>query len=168
MSTPTLKHVFTLAITPKAPVNAGETPRGKANWFEVTDGTIVGADGTHIADITTGGGDYLTRFVEDSAAEIDMRLIAKFSNGELLRLNVTGFDYFDPATILALDGRAGEQPGNNASDITEPYGFEIIKATTASKEYRWLNFAVLLAHVSFVAGATGIESVVYKVFHVTK
>jgi hypothetical protein len=106
--------------------------------------------------------------IEDSAAEIDMRLIAKFSNGELLRLNVTGFDYFDPATILALDGRAGEQPGNNASDITEPYGFEIIKATTASKEYRWLNFAVLLAHVSFVAGATGIESVVYKVFHVTK
>ncbi|UKZ61274.1 uncharacterized protein TrAtP1_002541 [Trichoderma atroviride] len=167
MSTPTLKHVFTMAITPKAPVNVGETPRGKANWFEITGGTITGVDGTHIADVNAGGGDYLTRFVDDNVAEVDLRLIAKDSNGELLRLTVSGFDYLDRATMLALDGRAGEDPGNNTTGITEPYGFEIVKCSTASQEYRWMNFAVLIARVSFIMGAAGIESVEYKVFHVT-
>ncbi|KAM0447613.1 hypothetical protein ACHAPV_009136 [Trichoderma viride] len=145
MATPTLKHVFTMSITPKAPVNVGETPRGKTNWFEITGGTITGVDGSHIADVHTGGGDYLTRFVEDNVAEVDLRLIAKDSNGELLRLTVTGFDYLDRATMLALDGRAGEDPGSSATDITEPYGFETLKCSTASKEYRWMNFAVLIA-----------------------
>ncbi|KAL7919961.1 hypothetical protein ACQKWADRAFT_299768 [Trichoderma austrokoningii] len=168
MATLTLKHVFTMAITPKAPINAGETPRGKANWFEITGGTITGADGSHIADVNAGGGDYLTRFVEDDVAEVDLRLIAKDLNGEILRLTVTGFDYLDRATMLALDGRAGEDPGNNVPDVTEPYGFEIIKCSTASQQYRWINFAVLVARVTFVMGAAGIESVEYKVFHVTK
>ncbi|KAM0518886.1 hypothetical protein ACHAPE_003876 [Trichoderma viride] len=167
MATPTLKHVFTMAITPKAPINVGETPRGKTNWFEITGGTITGVDGSHIADVNPGGGDYLTRFVEDNVAEVDLRLIAKDSNGELLRLTVSGFDYLDRATMLALDGRAGEDPGSSATDIKEPYGFEIFKCSTASQEYRWLNFAVLIARVSFIMGAAGIESVEYKVFHVT-
>lgn len=167
MSIPTLKHVFTMAITPKEPINVGETPRGKANWFEITDGTITGVDGSHIADVTSGGGDYLTRYVQDNVAEVDMRLIAKDSNGELLRLSVTGYDYLDRATMLALDGPSGEDSGSNDSDLTEPYGFEILKCNTASQKYRWMNFAVLLARVNFVFGTAGIDSVVYKVYHVT-
>lgn len=167
MSAPTLKHVFTMAITPKEPINAGETPRGKANWFEITHGTITGVDGSHVAEVTSGGGDYLTRYVEDNVAEVDMRLIAKYSDGELLRLTVTGYDYLDRATMLALDGKAGEESSSNASSISEPYGFEILKCSTASEEHRWMNFALLLARVHFVVGAAGIESVVYKVYHVT-
>ncbi|KAL6859225.1 hypothetical protein J3F83DRAFT_717547 [Trichoderma novae-zelandiae] len=90
MSLPTLNPVFTMAITPKAPVNTGETPRGKANWFEITGGKITSADGKHIADVLSGGGDYLTRHVEDNVAEVDMRLIAQDSAGHLLRLTVSG------------------------------------------------------------------------------
>ncbi|KAL7791844.1 hypothetical protein V8C37DRAFT_381521 [Trichoderma ceciliae] len=166
MSLPTLHHVFTMAITPKAPVDTGETPRGKANWFEITDGKITGADGEHIADVLSGGGDYLTRYVEDNVAEVDMRLIAKDLSGELLRFTVAGYDYLDRATMLALDGRAGEDPGSNSSGVTEPYGFEILKCNTASPKYRWMNFAILLARVNFVVGAAGIESVVYKTYQV--
>lgn len=157
-----------MAATPKAPINVGETPSGKANWFEITGGTITGVDGSHIAQVNPGGGDYLTRFVEDNVAEVDLRLVAKDSNGKLLRLTITGFDYLDRATMLALDGRAGEESDSHASDVTEPYGFEIFKCSTASQEYRWMNFAVLIARVSFIMGAAGIESVEYKVFHVTK
>ncbi|RFU72436.1 hypothetical protein TARUN_9832 [Trichoderma arundinaceum] len=156
-----------MAITPKEPSNIGETPRGKANWFEILDGKITGADGEHIADILSGGGDYLTRYVEDNVAEVDMRLIAQDSEGDMMRLTVTGYDYLDRATMLALDGRAGEDPGNNKSEITEPYGFEVLKCNTASQKYRWMNFAILIARVNFVVGAAGIESVVYKTYQVT-
>ncbi|KAL6690842.1 hypothetical protein J3F84DRAFT_388321 [Trichoderma pleuroticola] len=167
MSLPTLNHVFTMAITPKEPVDTGETPRGKANWFEISDGTITAADGQHIADILSGGGDYLTRHVDDNVAEVDMRLIAKDTDDQIMRITVSGFDYLDRATMLALDGRAGEDPGDSNSGVTEPYGFEVLKFNTASPKYRWLNFAVLLARVKFVVGSAGIESVVYTVYQVS-
>ncbi|PTB65251.1 hypothetical protein BBK36DRAFT_1160450 [Trichoderma citrinoviride] len=172
MSLPTLNHVFNMAITPKAPVNTGETPRGKANWFEITGGKITGADGQHIADVQSGGGDYLTRYVEDNVAEVDMRLIAQDSGGNLLRFTVSGYDYLDRATMLALDGRAGDEDvgsgsSSSSSGDAEPYGFEVLKCNTASDKWRWLNFAVLLARVKFVVGDAGIESVVYTVYEVT-
>ncbi|KAH6603545.1 hypothetical protein Trco_008320 [Trichoderma cornu-damae] len=82
-----------------------------------------------------------------------MRLIAKDSTGELLRLTVTGYDYLDRAAMLALDGELAR-----------------IRATTAP-ESRNLQmdelFAILLARVNFVVGAAGIESVVYKTYRVT-
>ncbi|KAL7905385.1 hypothetical protein GGI35DRAFT_460579 [Trichoderma velutinum] len=167
MSLPTLNHVFTMAITPKEPVDTGETPRGKANWFEITDGTITAADGQHIADVLSGGGDYLTRYVDENVAEVDMRLIAKDSDDQLMRITVSGYDYLDRATMLALDGRAGEDPGDSNSGVTEPYGFEVLKFNTASPKYKWLNFAVLLARVNFVVGSAGIESVVYTTYQVS-
>ncbi|EGR50192.1 uncharacterized protein TRIREDRAFT_105515 [Trichoderma reesei QM6a] len=179
MSLPTLNHVFTMAITPKPPVNTGATPRGKANWFEITGGKIT-ADGEHIADVLSGGGDYLTRYVEDNVAEVDMRLVARDSAGDLLRFTVSGYDYLDRATMLALDGRAGEEEeeedvggggssssSSSRSGVAEPFGFEVLKCTTGSERFRWLNFAVLLARVKFVVGDAGIESVVYTVYEVT-
>ncbi|OTA04637.1 hypothetical protein A9Z42_0052370 [Trichoderma parareesei] len=174
MSLPTLNHVFTMAITPKPPVNAGATPRGKANWFEITGGKITAADGEHIADVLSGGGDYLTRYVEDNVAEVDMRLIAQDSAGDLLRFTVSGYDYLDRPTMLALDGRASEEDvgggsssSSSSSAVAEPFGFEVLKCNTASERLRWLNFAVLLARVKFVVGDAGIESVVYTVYEVT-
>ncbi|PTB81657.1 hypothetical protein M440DRAFT_1396823 [Trichoderma longibrachiatum ATCC 18648] len=166
MSLPTLNHVFTMSITPKPPLNTGQTPRGKANWFEITSGKITSPDGQPIADVLSGGGDYLTRYVEDNVAEVDMRLIAQDSAGDLMRFTVSGFDYLDRATMLALDGRAGGEEGGGLG-VAEPFGFEVLKCTTASERYRWLNFAMLLARVKFVVGDAGIESVVYTVYEVT-
>ncbi|TFB05759.1 hypothetical protein CCMA1212_001558 [Trichoderma ghanense] len=167
MSLPTLTHVFTMSITPKPPLNTGATPRGKANWFEITSGEIAAPNGEHIADVLSGGGDYLTRYVDDNVAEVDMRLIARDSAGDLLRFTVSGYDYLDQATMLALDGRAGEHVGDGTGGVAEPFGFEILKCNTGSEGLRWLNFATLLARVKFVVGDEGIESVVYTVFDVS-
>ncbi|KAL7819116.1 hypothetical protein V8C26DRAFT_427927 [Trichoderma gracile] len=171
MSLPTLTHTFTMSITTKPPVNAGATPRGKANWVEVTGGMMTAPDGEHLAEILSGGGDYLTRYVEHNVAEVDMRLIARDPFGDYTRFTVSGFDYLDRATMLALDGRAGEEDAGDSSgggsDVTEPYGFEIVKCNTASERFKMLNFTTLLARVKFVVGDAGLESVVYTVYSVT-
>lgn len=166
MSTPTLKHVFNMAITPKEPINAGETPRGKTNWVEITDGKITGVNDEPVADVLSGGGDYFTRYVDENVIEIDLKLIAKDEAGDVLRFSISGFDYLDRATMLALDGRPGEE-SNASSPYPETFGLELLKCNTASAKYRWLNFAVLLGRVHFVVGAAGIESVVYKIYQIT-
>jgi hypothetical protein len=61
MSPPTLKHVFNMTLIPGPPVDAGQTPRGKATWIEVTAGEVTGADGRHIAKVLSGSHDPMSR-----------------------------------------------------------------------------------------------------------
>ena len=48
-----------MTLIPGTPLDAGLTPRGKANWVELSSGSLTTPSGTKIATILPGGGDYL-------------------------------------------------------------------------------------------------------------
>lgn len=147
---PTLTHVFNLTLLPKSPIDAGTTPRGSAAWIEVSGGAITNPEGEHVASVLPGSaGDYMTRYdgrdlpaavfgaVVESVGEVDLRFLARAdASGALFHFTASGFDYFP-----------GRSAASESSHKEEPYGFEVLKCTTASEEYRWMNFAVLLARV---------------------
>ena len=71
----------------------------------------------------------------------------------------------------ALDSQQGApaQPPPPGMDMEMPkalYGTEVISVNTNSREFWWLNFAVLVAKVALVLGEKGVERVDYEVYQV--
>ncbi|KIW73776.1 hypothetical protein PV04_01869 [Phialophora macrospora] len=173
MSTPpTLKHVLNLTLTPSTPLDAGITPRGKANWVNLPSGRVTTPDGRAVATVLPGGGDYCTRHVDELFLEVDLRVIAKADDeaeaesGALFKFESRGFDRLIPPVMAALDGQAVEPPPPGTPMPKALYGTEVISVNTNSKRYWALNFAVLVAKVALVLGEGGVESVDYEVYEV--
>ncbi|KAH8808429.1 hypothetical protein F5884DRAFT_752960 [Xylogone sp. PMI_703] len=169
-ATPTLQHVADMQLFPGPPLDAGETPRGKANWIEVTGGSITTPEGKHIATVQSGGGDYCTRHVDGQILEVDLQVIAKDESGTLFRFQSVGFDYLDKPTMMALDGKMPDTsaPPPNAKTPPELGGMEVIFCNTSSSQFRWMNFSILIGKVQLILGPTGVERVDYTIFRVLK
>jgi hypothetical protein len=168
---PTLKHVLNISVIPDTPLNVGATPRGKANWVSFSSGTVTTPSGQQIATVVPGGGDYCTRHVEELVLSVDLRVIAK-SNGSdesFFKFDSRGFDKLIPPVMGVLDGQVPPAPPSAEDMAKMPkalYGTEVISVDTSSREWAWLNFAVLVARVALVLGPKGVESVDYEVFQV--
>ncbi|KAJ9607133.1 hypothetical protein H2200_008205 [Cladophialophora chaetospira] len=168
-SPPTLKHVLNISLIPGIPLDAGLTPRGKANWVELSSGDVTTPNGTKIASILPGGGDYCTRHVSELILEVDLRVLAKADgeDGALFKFESKGFDKLIPPVMGVLDGQGPPEPPPPGTEVPKAlYGTEVISVNTSSKEYWWLNFAVLVAKVALVLGEQGVDRVDYEVYQV--
>jgi hypothetical protein len=165
---PKLHHVANLTVIPSTPHNAGNTPRGRANWIAFSGGSFTTADGQHIAIVLPGGGDYATRYMEDNLLEVDLRVVAQDHSGTLFRLTSTGYDYLDDGFMQVLDGKAPPEKSDSGEQAPDYYGFEVVHVNTSSPEYRWMNFSVLLGQLEFILGEKGVESIKYKLYRVSK
>jgi hypothetical protein len=172
MSSPALKlkHVLNISLIPGVPLDAGATPRGKANWVEVTSGTVTLPSGKQIATVLSGGGDYCVRHVSELMLEVDVRVLAKGddADGTIFRFQASGFDKLIPPVMGALDSQPpSTEPPPPGTEVPKAlYGTEVITVNTSSKEYWWLNFAVLVAKVSLVLGEKGVDRVEYEVYQI--
>jgi hypothetical protein len=167
-SAPTLKHILNLSLTPSTPLDAGLTPRGKANWVELPSGRVTTPAGEAVATVLPGGGDYCTRHVDELVLEVDLRVIAKADDedGALFKFESKGFDRLIKPVMAVLDGEEPSAPPPGTAMPTALYGTEVISVNTNSKRYWGLNFAVLVAKVALVLGEGGVERVDYEVYEV--
>ena len=166
-SPPTLKHVLNISLLPGTPLNAGLTPRGKSNWVELLSGTVTTPSGRQIATVLSGGGDYCRRHVSDLVLEVDVRVLAKSETADaLFKFESRGFDKLIPPVMSVLDGEEPKPPPPGAEMPKALFGTEVISVDTSSKEFWWLNFAVLVAKVALVLGEKGVERVDYEIYQV--
>lgn len=156
-----------MRLIPSPQIDAGNTPRGKANWIEIVSGEVTTVDGRHIANILSGGGDYMARHVDEGVLEVDLRVMAQDPSGALFRFTATGYDYVDKRVMGLMDG-VTVQDTNSSNAPLDAWGVEIFKCNTSSVEFGWMNYAVLLAKVEFTFGATGIDHVDFTVYKVTR
>ncbi|OAP58211.1 hypothetical protein AYL99_07301 [Fonsecaea erecta] len=174
---PTLKHVLNLNLTPTVVLDAGATPRGRISWVETPSGELTTPTGEKIATVLPGGGDYCTRHVDDLMLEVDLRVVAQTepdpSTGAstLFKFQSVGYDKLIKPIMGALDGdsaaaAAAAAPPEGGEMPSALYGTEVLWCNTSSKEYWWMNFAVLVAKVALVLGPKGVEKVEYAIYQV--
>ena len=100
---------------------------------------------------------------------VDVRVMAKSvspDDSALFKIESKGFDKLIKPVMSVLDGQAPAAPPEGAEMPSALYGTEVISVETSSKEFWWLNFAVLVARVALVLGEKGVERVDYEVFQV--
>ncbi|KIW96252.1 uncharacterized protein Z519_03320 [Cladophialophora bantiana CBS 173.52] len=176
-SPPTLKHVLNLSLTPTTVLDAGATPRGRISWVETPLGELTTPLGTKIATVLPGGGDYCTRHVDELMIEVDLRVVAQSNpdpttgSSTLFKFQSVGYDKLIKPVMSALDGTPAEHEGSETAEAAGEmpsalYGTEVLSCNTSSKEYWWLNFAVLVAKVALVLGPKGVEKVEYTIYQV--
>ncbi|OQV02708.1 hypothetical protein CLAIMM_07855 [Cladophialophora immunda] len=176
-SAPTLKHVLNLSLTPTTVLDAGATPRGRISWVETPAGELTTPAGATVATVLPGGGDYCTRHVDELMLEVDLRVVAQTAPdpatgaSTLFKFQSVGYDKLIKPVMGALDGApppAASEGGDEAAEEMPAalYGTEVLWCNTSSKEYWWMNFAVLVAKVALVLGPKGVEKVDYAIYHV--
>ncbi|KIY00365.1 uncharacterized protein Z520_04050 [Fonsecaea multimorphosa CBS 102226] len=172
---PTLKHVLNLSLIPTTVLDAGATPRGRISWVELPSGELTTPAGDKIATVLPGGGDYCTRHVDDLMLEVDLRVVAQTpadpatGASTLFKFQSVGYDKLIKPIMGALDGDAAAAsapppPGEEMPSAL--YGTEVLWCNTSSKEYWWMNFAVLVAKAALVLGPKGVEKVEYAIYQV--
>ena len=98
---------------------------------------------------------------------VDLRVMAKSDTDDaLFKIESQGFDKLIEPVMGLLDGRDPGPPPEGVEMPKALYGTEVIRVDTGSKEYWWLNFAVLVARVALVLGEGGVDRVDYEVFQV--
>ncbi len=98
---------------------------------------------------------------------VDLRVMAKAdAEDALFKIESKGFDKLIPPVMSLLDGQTPEAPPEGTEMPKALYGTEVISVDTGSKEYWWLNFAVLVARVALALGEGGVDRVDYEVFQV--
>jgi hypothetical protein len=144
---PHLHHVATFHIDLAPAVPGGDTPRGQVDWFGATGGDITSASpSTHPQlhlKVLPGGGDYTTSFTEYGAISLDINILAQRNVGdtqELFRFQARGFVHVNDkiAKIFAGD------PSATSTEFGEAYIFQTFSCNTSSKDFGWMNFAVLV------------------------
>ncbi|KIW78862.1 hypothetical protein Z517_08701 [Fonsecaea pedrosoi CBS 271.37] len=188
-SPPTLNHVLNLTLTTTAVLDAGATPRGRISWVETPSGELTTPAGEKIATVIPGGGDYFTRHVDDLTIEVDLRVIAQTEpdpttgSTTLFKFHGVGYDKLTGPIMGALDGAVAPAPDTDAdADAAKTaagpptneeegmpsalYGTEVLWCNTSSREYWWMNFAVLVAKVALILGPGGVEKVEYAIYQV--
>ena len=145
------KHLFTLKIRTAKPVAAGLTPTGKRIAVQILDGTFEGEriKGT----VESGGSDWIT-IRSDSSAELNVRVVLKTDDGELILATYTGRRHMSPETAAKME--RGETP-----DESELYLKIAVVFDTASEKYSWLNQLLAVG-----TGTRPPEGPIYEVFEV--
>jgi hypothetical protein len=164
---PRLNHVanFHIDIAPGVP--GGNTPRGQTTWVQGVGGVITSASPSahpnlHL-EILPGGGDYITFFAEHNVMSLDINILAQRKVGdtqELFRFQVKGFVHVNDkiAKIFAGD------PDATSTEFGESYAYQTLSCNTSSKDFAWMNFAVLVGQGRHVVRQGKLVAVEFRVY----
>lgn len=145
-------HLFTITIKLQPTIEMADTPAGKRRIFSVSGGEFVGdrIRGTIMPVI----GSDLALVRADGAVQLDVRMLLKTDDGELVLMTYRGVRHASDE----VNARIARREQVSASDYylrTAPF-FE-----TSSPKYSWINKIVAVG-----VGDRRADSVVYEVFEI--
>ncbi|KAH7014038.1 hypothetical protein B0J12DRAFT_689559 [Macrophomina phaseolina] len=168
---PPLNHVCNLCLDVAPPLSGGITPRGPAYWFEIVGGSTVSADIAPSApasgpelEVLRGGGDYAILNRDSGFLSLDVRVVAREKlHGDLFMFRNRGAIRFDNDKVTRI---LNSEQTATSTEYGEASMYESVVCNTASKEYAWMNFAVLVAEGRLVVEDGRLASVELRLFKV--
>ncbi|GAO51409.1 hypothetical protein G7K_5511-t1 [Saitoella complicata NRRL Y-17804] len=155
-------HVFTLRATLELGQTVGQTLSGIRIFVPVSGGTLKGPD-IEAEILPVGGGDWLSLNPDQGHARLDVRLIARTSQNELLYAYYPGHLPFTP-NIGAIAGGDKEAKSTGFDDtglLTQ------ITIETGSERLAWMNKGTFVGKGRFLVGeGSGVATVEYDVFKI--
>jgi len=144
-------HLFKLKLIVAAPQLVGATPLGERRVVEVTDGTFEGA---RLSGTLAKGGAADWIMGRPDAMMLDVRLVLKTNDDELISLAYRGFRHGPPEVLARM--AKGEHVDPSLYYFRTAVFFE-----TGAAKYDWLNRAIAIG-----TGDRLPEGPVYDVFEV--
>ncbi len=148
-----LRHLFVLKLESGAPAVVGQTPGAFRRVGLVPGGLFEGRiDG--LSGVVMPGGNDWQSVRTDRATTLDVRLLLKTRDGDLVAMTYKGLRHGDASVLARLD--RGEQVDPSSYYFRSTAFFE-----TASERFGWLNRIVAVG-----TGHRYIEGPVYNLFEV--
>jgi hypothetical protein len=132
---PTLQLLYTSKIEIAAPLDVGETPRGRRRVINITGGTFSGPRLS--GRILPGGADWQV-IRSDGIAELDARYTLETVDGALIYISNWGLRRGPPDVIARLSAGDKVDPGEYYFRTTPVF-------ETGAPAYAWMNGIIAIA-----------------------